>query len=348
MTSKERLPAELDLKIGILDGLLILIVGIVYSSLLVGLIYYLVGFSLVKGLIHGLILGIFFGVFSYTFVYFNNYFILPRITSIFLWWVISALLSFFIGVLSFFSAYITLSFFQAELPYFLKKKENLLVLAIIIGVLTYLTGFLIFLFVRMRNRKEVYLRKAIEAYFLATLKLMNIHFLSNSLHTLLELTYADPKLAENFVKDLSIFFRKALISERMIPLRDELDFILTYVNIEKVRKGRNIVVNQNIDQSVLSIQIPAFSLQPLIENAITHGLSEERDRALNIWIESKLKDKTLQIRVKNDGRPITNFSLKTGLNLLERRLELIGGNLYLESSDPPCFLVEIPTKGLRK
>ncbi len=344
---KETIPAELELKIRAFDGLLILLVGLIYSSLLVGLIYYLVKLSFTKGFIHGLILGVFLGVFSYLFIYLNNSFILPKVKSILLWWAFSALLSFFTGVISFLLAYITLSYFQAELPYFLKKSEYLFTLAVIIGVLTYLTGFLIFLFVLMRNRKEAYLRKAIEADFLSTLKLMNLHFLSNSLHTLLELTELEPKLAEKFVQDLAQFFRKVLTSERMIPLEEELNFIVTYVNIERIRKGRIIQVDQNIDQLTLNIPIPAFTLQPLIENAITHGLPEEKDKPLNIWLEAKLTGEILKIKVRNNGRPITDFSSKTGLNLLQKRLELVGGNLHLESKDPPCFVIEIPTKEVK-
>ena len=344
---KETIPAELELKIRAFDGLLILLVGLIYSSLLVGLIYYLVGLSFTKGFIHGLILGVFLGVFSYLFIYLNNSFILPKVKSILLWWVFSALLSFFTGIISFFLAYMTLSYFQAELPYFLKKSEYLFTLAIIIGVLTYLTGFLIFLFVHMRNRKEAYLRKAIEADFLSTLKLMNLHFLSNSLHTLLEFIELNPKLAEVFVKDLSQFFRKVLTSQRMIPLKDELNFLLTYVNIERIRKDRIIQINQNIDQLTLDILIPAFTLQPLIENAITHGLPEKKDKPLTIWLEAKLIGEILQIKVKNDGRPITNFSPKAGLNLLQKRLELVGGRLYLESKEPPCFVVEISKRELK-
>ncbi len=345
---KETIPAELELKIRAFDGLLILLVGLIYSSLLVGLIYYLVGLSFTKGFIHGLILGIFLGVFSCIFVYLNNYLILPKVRSISLWWMLSALLSFFIGIVSFFLAYTTLSLFKADFPYFLYKKEYLFILAVIIGVLTYLTGFLIFLFVRMRNRKEVYLRKAIEADFLSTLKLMNLHFLSNSLHTLLELTEVDPKLAEKFVRELTQFFRKVLTSKRMIPLKEELNFILTYANIERIRKGRIIQVDQNIDQLTLNIPIPAFTLQPLIENAITHGLPEEKDKPLNICLEAKLTGEILKIKVRNNGRPIIDFSSKTGLNLLQKRLELVGGKLYLESKDPPCFVIEIPTKEFKK
>ena len=135
--------------------------------------------------------------------------------------------------------------------------------------------------------------------------------------------------------EISKFMRNAINKESLITLETELSMVKTYVNIENIRFDKKIVLNIEDFTEYKNIQIPKFSIQLLVENAIKHGFI---GKTLNIDINfSKNK-----IRVQNDGKIANIVNFGTGLSNLQKRLELQKvGNLSFEKlDDKMLFIIE--------
>jgi two-component system sensor histidine kinase AlgZ len=99
------------------------------------------------------------------------------------------------------------------------------------------------------------------------------HFLFNSMNTIASLTHTDPYKAEQAVEDLADLFRASLGHQDTVTLREELEFTKRYINIESLRLGDRLHVDLSLQENLsLSTLVPALILQPLVENAIYHGV----------------------------------------------------------------------------
>lgn len=99
------------------------------------------------------------------------------------------------------------------------------------------------------------------------------HFLFNSMNTIASLTRTNPELAEKAVEDLADLFRASLGHQDMVKLDEELEFTRRYINIEQLRLGDRLRVEWDIEDDVdPDAKVPALILQPLMENAIYHGI----------------------------------------------------------------------------
>lgn len=107
---------------------------------------------------------------------------------------------------------------------------------------------------------------------------VNPHFLFNILGTIKALIKANPATARAMIKDLAVFLRKTLNRGReIISLAEELATVHTYVRLERVRFGSRLTLYEDIPAALLQCQVPVFFLQPLVENAIKHGLFAKRE-----------------------------------------------------------------------
>lgn len=103
---------------------------------------------------------------------------------------------------------------------------------------------------------------------------VNPHFLFNSLNTVIAVTRTDPERARELLVHLSNFFRNNLKRRKDVStLEEELNHVSSYLEIEKARFQDRLVVETDIDPSLLGLRMPTFTLQPLIENAVRHGIS---------------------------------------------------------------------------
>jgi LytS/YehU family sensor histidine kinase len=166
----------------------------------------------------------------------------------------------------------------------------------------------------------------------ALISQINPHFLFNALNTVSVLIDENPAEAQRLTLKLSNIFRQTLqASEReIISLQEELNFIHDYLEIEKARFGERLQVEQHV--TVRAAEIPCFTLQPLVENAIKHGAAPKIGTT-TIRIDVRQSDERLTVQVSDDGMGMNQDSLNHILergyglkNLIDRLSILYPGN----------------------
>jgi len=130
---------------------------------------------------------------------------------------------------------------------------------------------------------------------------INPHFLFNTLNTIINCSRTNPERARRLLIHLSEFFRKSMKPKKhFVTLEEEMDFVHTYLILEKARFGHNLQITQEIDQDLLQAQIPALSIQPLVENAIKHGLTP-KEGIKSLKLSATTEDKDMVIEVSDNG-----------------------------------------------
>ncbi|MDI6891949.1 MAG: histidine kinase [Actinomycetota bacterium] len=180
----------------------------------------------------------------------------------------------------------------------------------------------------------------------------NPHFLFNTLNTIAMLCRSDPKKARGLLIQFADFFRKSL--ERggeMVTLEEELDYVDSYLVFEKARFGGKLQVIEEIEPSAAKERLPALILQPLVENAVKHGLFE--GGRLKIKILARIVDSEMVLAVEDDGVGFSSEDLSKatesrcgkgmGLGLSNVNERLIG--LYGESHR--LAITSVPGKGTK-
>jgi LytS/YehU family sensor histidine kinase len=155
------------------------------------------------------------------------------------------------------------------------------------------------------------------------------HFLFNSLNSISALTTSDPAKARTMVILLAEFFRNSLDlgTKNRISLTEELSLIDKFLTIEQVRFGSRLQVQQDIEQKTLECRIPPLLLQPLIENAVRHGISQLLEGG-TITLRTQLHNGRLNITVKNPFDPDYVPKKGTGLGVknVRSRIQTLYGN----------------------
>lgn len=155
------------------------------------------------------------------------------------------------------------------------------------------------------------------------------HFLFNTLNTGIALLHHRPEAAERLLLDLSDLFRAALSGPRIVDLGDELDLTRRYLEIEELRLGPRLEVMWDVPAQLPDIRLPALSLQPLIENAVRHGI-EPRTEGGRIDVRVEGDGDQVRITVCNDlpSRPVAgsrNGGHGVGQPSVASRLEAMTG-----------------------
>lgn len=157
---------------------------------------------------------------------------------------------------------------------------------------------------RDRERRVLELESRLTAARLETLQMqLNPHFLFNALNGISTLMYRDVDTADAMLVKLANLLRHALdrSREQTVRLRDELHFIDAYLDLEQMRFGDRLKIVRNIDNSALDVQVPNLILQPLVENALKHGLSKStRPGILTLRVVLR-PDHILSIEVEDNG-----------------------------------------------
>ena len=138
------------------------------------------------------------------------------------------------------------------------------------------------------------------------------HFLFNTLNTILALSELDIERMQKLLEAFNALLRRKFQfqrSDELWPIQEEIDFVKNYVYIEQERFGERITINWDIDDDVM-YPIPSLSIQPLVENAIRHGILR-KDEGGTITIRAKSYDKHAVIEVVDDGVGMDNETIRT-------------------------------------
>ncbi len=155
---------------------------------------------------------------------------------------------------------------------------------------------------------------------------MNPHVLFNALNTVASLVRSDPPAAERVVENLSDVLRQTLrrSAGSIGTVAEEIEYVRAYLTLEQERWGRRLRVEWDVDDASQSRSLPPLVLQPLVENALAHGIGS-RLTGGTIWITVRAGD-SLMIRVKDDGPGFPAlWNDGTGLGNLRERLRAIYG-----------------------
>ncbi len=183
-----------------------------------------------------------------------------------------------------------------------------------------------YLYISSEWRRSIVLEA--QARISALQALIRPHFLFNSMNTIASLTRSDPRQAEEAIEDLSDLLRANLSAQKdRTALKDELEVAAIYQRIEKLRLGDRLRVRWNVDELPMRAQIPSLTIQPLLENAIYHGIELLPDGGEVVVTGTRNGDK-LEIEMKN---PIAqDQTRRTGGNKMafsniQQRFELAYG-----------------------
>jgi LytS/YehU family sensor histidine kinase len=167
------------------------------------------------------------------------------------------------------------------------------------------------------------------------------HFLFNTLHSISALIPRDPEAADAMLGQLSDLLRLTLdrIGTQEVPLKEELDFVQKYVEIERARFGERLQVEFDIAPETLDALVPNMLLQPLVENAIRHGIARKVDGG-RVDVVARREDDELGLVVRDTGAGLAEDApgLTKGVGLANTRSRLehmFGARHSIDFSEPP-------------
>lgn len=187
------------------------------------------------------------------------------------------------------------------------------------------------------------------------------HFLFNTLNTAIALVQIDPQQAEVVLEDLAELFRQALASPAMrVTLNAEIDLARRYLSIEQLRFGERVTVRWELDEAAGAAEVPALLLQPLVENAVRHGV-EVSPQGGWIVVRTKVQGGQAVLTVSNSVPEVAQASSSKGhgiaLRNVRQRLKLMhdveadfeaGLQSGGDTRQPPVYVVRVAVPMPRK
>lgn len=229
----------------------------------------------------------------------------------------------------------------------------------VLGLLLYLLAVTLHYILLSLESSQAAERRAMEARVLAreaeleALKAqLNPHFLFNALNSVMTLITSDPPAAQRMLVRLSELLRITLATNdaQEVSVEQELALVERYLEIERIRFGDRLAVVIEADAEARGSRVPALLLQPLVENAIVHGLSQ-RPGPGRVEVRARVSGSNVVLSVRDDGpgvrRPSAHAGAGIGLGNLRARLERLYGEAFeLAVSDDPrggaCVTVVVP------
>ena len=144
--------------------------------------------------------------------------------------------------------------------------------------------------------------RLVESQLQALQQQLHPHFLFNTLHAISTLVHRDPDKADAMIERLSDLLRVTLrkVGVQEVELAQELEYLRAYLDIEQIHFGERLRIEYRIDAAALDVLVPTLMLQPLVENAVRHGL-EPLMRPGTLAIEARTDGDTMWLRVRDDG-----------------------------------------------
>lgn len=238
----------------------------------------------------------------------------------------------------------------------LRDLRQALAIATINGILALLVGGVAHVYEGLRWRLAESLREveevrlvearlreqAARAELAALQARINPHFFFNTLNTIAALVDEDPPRAGEIVETLAGLFRYTFKAAESgpVPLSEELQFVQGYLSIEKARFGERLRIIHEIDPAALSVRVPGLVLQPLVENAVAHGIAPVR-KGGTVRIVARVADGALVVEVGDDGAglaPGRRDPVREGHgldNVRQRLATLYGASAALDLAPAP-------------
>lgn len=193
-----------------------------------------------------------------------------------------------------------------------------------------------------RRQKAVALRSELKEIQLKVLQAqLRPHFLFNALNTVSALIFEDHKAAVGMLKKIRRYLELSMkeTDKTAITLGEELYYTKLYLEIEKERYSDRLQVRQQIEPDIKQALVPNMLLQPLVENAVRHGIAREKG-AGKLLVRAKRKENRLLLEVEDSGKGFDEFEVvrKEGLgikNTIERLQKLYPGEYTFDISDSP-------------
>jgi len=182
---------------------------------------------------------------------------------------------------------------------------------------------------QLEQHRESELRRLVAQSELRALQsLIHPHFLFNALNALYGLIPREARGARETVLNLADIFRYFLETKKtVVPLEEELAIVRAYLAVEQMRLGAKLRIEIDVTPEALSIPIPILSIQPLVENAIKHGIAATAGNGL-VRIAARVENAVLRVSVSDSGpgfTPLGSTGTGVGLDNVTRRLELSFG-----------------------
>jgi LytS/YehU family sensor histidine kinase len=185
-------------------------------------------------------------------------------------------------------------------------------------------------------------REALQRQFESLKNQLSPHFLFNSLTALKVLVQDAPDKAQNYINSLSKALRYTLQSneKQLVTLREEMDFMESYLYLVRIRFDANLLVNSAIDERLISFELPPLTIQTLVENAIKHNEISKR-KPLTIVIETT-ENETLFVKNTIQKKYTEEGGTGIGLTNLSKQFLMLIGKDILITRNKEFFIVEIP------
>jgi sensor histidine kinase YesM len=189
----------------------------------------------------------------------------------------------------------------------------------------------------LRTEKEEIDYKLLQSRLGSLETQLNPHFMFNALNSIAELVHQDSDKAEQAIVKVSSFLRNTMNEKTMLSLSDEIYNVKAYIDVENIRFSQSIKLE--IAAKIPKWNVPKFSLQLLVENAIKHGFISQ-EKPLHIGVD--FDEKKRMIIMENDGKTMDEIHFGIGLTNLQQRLHLLcKGRLEAVTSTKPRFTIYI-------
>lgn len=233
-------------------------------------------------------------------------------------------------------------------PFILKDKGLYVMLAVWFVELIIVGQFMLNRFyvdlVKLYKRAEELEEKTAQARYMALQNQLNPHFLFNSLNTLISEIEYNPMNAIEFTRNLADTYRYILYCQdkHTIPLKEELDFLNTYILLQKVRLGDCLAIDNRIDDKYWDVPIPPLTLQLLIENVIKHNVISI-NKPMKVCLTTEILNNEIWLSVSNPIKLKQGvISSGKGLMNLSQRYKLLCNRELIIENDEDKFIIKVP------